>query len=159
MMGKEFKTFLKRSKEALEAFEEKIEDIGEEMSEDAKAYWKELKGELGHVGSKLKHAYEETEGEAELKSRLLLMEAREKMDTLKDELDTFVNRVAHKSETELDTIALKAHLAKMDARDALEEKEKAFSHLYAQSRVEAEKVAQKALHEINEIFVKLTEVV
>jgi hypothetical protein len=87
------------------------------------------------------------------------MEAREKMDTLKDELDTFVNRVAHKSGTELDTIALKAHLAKMDAQDALEEKEKAFSHLYAQSRVEAEKVAQKALHEINEIFVKLTEVV
>ena len=47
----------------------------------------------------------------------------------------------------------------MDAEDALKEKEKDFSHLYAKSKVEAEKVAQKALHEINELFVKLTEIV
>jgi plasmid stabilization system protein ParE len=158
-MEKEFKEILKHSKEALESFEEKVEDIGEEMAEDAKAYWKELRGELKHVGSKLKYAYEETEGEAELKSRLLLMEAQEKVDMLKDDLDAFVGRVARKSEKELDILALKAHLAKMDTEDALEEREKEFSHLYAKSKVEAEKVVQKALHEINETFVKLTEIV
>jgi len=158
-MEKELKEMLETSKETLEKIEKKVSHSGKDVSEDIKGYWKELKAQLEDVSKKLKGAYVKAEGKAELQSHLLLMEMRERMEKLKDNIDTFAARVTHKSEEELDILALKAHLAKMDAEDAFEEKEKELSHLYAKSKVEVERLAQKALHEINEVFVKLTEIV
>jgi len=158
-MEKEFRTLMEKSKETLEKIEKRLEEGSEDLSEDAKAYWSDLKSYLGNVGKKLQNAYDSFEGEAELKTHLFLMEARERLEDVKDDMDSFLASVTRKSEKELDIMALKAHLAKLEAEDKWEEKEKEFSHLYAKSKVEAEKLVQKASKEINDIFLKLTEIV
>jgi C4-type Zn-finger protein len=158
-MEKELKEIIERSKEALEKIEEKIENAGEAFSEDAKGYWKGLKGYLESIGDQLKSAYESREGEAELQAHLFMMEAKEKLASLQDDVALLIDKTAGKSSQELDILALKAHLAKLEGEALLEEKEKAFRDLYGKSKIEAEKLAQKAGREINDIFVKLTEIV
>ncbi len=60
---------------------------------------------------------------------------------------------------EYDLAALKAHLAKMETEDKWEEAQKELYHLYGESKVEIEKLSKKAGEEINDIIVKLTQVV
>ena len=47
----------------------------------------------------------------------------------------------------------------MDSEDLLEEKSKELTHLYATSKIEADKLAKKAGQEINDLFLKLTDIV
>lgn len=60
---------------------------------------------------------------------------------------------------EYDLAALKAHLAKMDTEDKWEETQKELHHLYSESKVEIEKVSKKVAEELNDIMLKLTQVV
>jgi hypothetical protein len=158
-MEKEFKKIIDESKKSLEVAQDKIEDLSEDFSDDAKEFWSDLKKNFSVVNDKLKVAYSDFEEKAELKGHLGMMEAREKLEEVKESAEKFAFQVSKKTQEELDITALKASLAKMESEDLLEEKSKEFSQLYATSKIEAEKVAKKAGKEINDIFMKLTEIV
>ncbi len=158
-MEKELKALLKQSKEALEKAEEKIETLSKDFPEDAAAFWGDLKKYLSDIQNKLTESYNNLEGETELKAHLGMMEAREKLETIQDTLDTFVHQASKNTSEEFDIVALKAHLAKKEGEDLWEEKQKELSHLYSKSKLEVERLAQKAAKEFNEIFLKLTDIV
>jgi len=158
-MEKEFKEIIEESKRSLEKAEKKIEELSEDFTEEAGEFWVDLKKRFAGVNDKLKDAYDNFEEKAELKGHLGMMEARDKLEQVKESAEEFTQKVSAQAQVELDIAALKAHLAKMESEDLWEEKQKEFSVLYQDSKIEAEKLAKKAGKEINEIFLKLTEIV
>ena len=158
-MEKEFKELIEESKRSLEKAEKKIDELSEDFTEEASEFWDDLKKHFAVVNDKMKSAYDNFEADAELQGHLGMMEAREKLEQVKESAEKFAFQASKKTQEELDIAALKASLAKMESEDLWEEKSKELSHLYATSKVEAEKVAKKAGREINDIFVKLTEIV
>jgi hypothetical protein len=158
-MQKEFKEIIEASKKAIDNAEKKIEEASGNFTEEVSDVWSELKTRFSAVNGKLKESYSDLEANAELKAYLGMMEARDRLEEVKESAEKFAFHVSKKTEEELDIAALKAHLAKMESEELLEEKQKEFSRLYATSKVEAQKLSKKALEEINDIFLKLTEVV
>ena len=158
-MEYEFKKIIEQAKESLEKAEDKIEDMSKEFSEDLNEFWGDLKKRFAQVNHKLKDAYNEFEGESTLQAHLSMMEARDKVEILKKSAENFAITASKKTKEEFSMATLKAHLAKMEAEDTWEVSKKQLSHTYGQSKVEVEKLAKKAGKEINEIFVKLTEMV
>jgi len=158
-MEKEFKEIIEESKKSLEKAEKKIEELSEDFTEEAGEFWVDLKKRFAGVNDKLKDAYNDFEEKAELKGHLGMMEARDKLEQVKETAEEFTQKVSTNAQVELDVAALKAHLAKMESEDLWEEKQKEFSLMYQDSKVEAEKLAKKAGKEINEIFLKLTDIV
>ena len=158
-MEKEFKEIIEESKKSLEKAEKKIEALSEGFTEEAGEFWVDLKKRFAGVNDKLKDAYTDFEEKAELKGHLGMMEERDKLEQVKESAEEFTQKVSTKAQVELDIAALKAHLAKMESEDLWEEKQKEFSVLYQDSKVEAGELAKKAGKEINEIFLKLTEIV
>jgi len=158
-MEKEFKKIIDESKKSLEDAQDKIEDLSEDFTDEAKEFWSDLKKNFAVVNDKLKVAYTDFEEKAELKGHLGMLEAREKIEEVKESAEKFAFQVSKKTQEELDIAALKASLAKMESEDLMEEKSKEVSHLYATSKIEAEKLTKKAAKEINDIFLKLTEIV
>jgi len=158
-MEKEFKEIIEESKKSLEKAEEKIEALSADFSEDVSEFWGELKNRFSKVNDKLKDAYHEFEGESELQAHLSMMEARDRLEKVRNSAENFAITTSKKTKEELSMATLKAHLAKMDAEDKWEETKKELSHTYGESKVEVEKLAKKAGKEINEILLKLTEMV
>ncbi len=158
-MKKEFKDIIEQSKESLAKVESKIEDISEDFTEEVSELWGDLKKRFSTVNEKLQDAYHEFDDESELQAHLSMMEARDKLEKVKQSAEDFAFKTSKKTEESLDIAALKAHLAKMDAEDKWEETKKELSKKYDESKVEVEQLAHKAGKEINEIFVKLTELV
>ena len=158
-MEKEFKEIIEESKKSLEKAEKKIEALSEDFSEEAGEFWLDLKKRFAGVNDKLKDAYTDFEEKAELKGHLGMMEARDKLEQVKESAEEFTQKVSGKAQGELDIASLKAHLAKMDSEDLWEEKQKEISVMYEDSKAEVEKLAKKAGKEINEVFLKLTEIV
>ena len=158
-MEKEFKKIINESKKSLEVAQNKIEDLSEDFTEETKEFWDHMKKNFSVVNDKLKVAYDDFESKAELKGHLGMMEAREKLEEVKESAEKFAFQASKKTKEEFDIAALKTHLAKMEGEDLWEEKEKELSHLYGTSKVEVEKLAKKAGKEINDIFLKLTDIV
>jgi len=158
-MEKEFKEIIETSKKSLEKVEKTFEELSDDFSEEAQEMWGELKNRFTKVNDKLKDAYKEFEDESELQAHLSMMEARDTLEKVKQSAQNFAITASKKTEEELSMATLKAHLAKMDAEDKWEETKKELSHTYGESKGEVEKLAIKAGKEINEIFVKLTEMV
>ena len=158
-MEKEFKEIIETSKKSLEKTEKTLEELSEDFSEEAQEMWNELKNRFSKVNKKLQDAYQEFEDESELQAHLSMMEARDTLEKVKVSAENFALSTSKKTKDELSMATLKAHLAKMDAEDKWEETKKELSHTYGESKVEVEKLAKKAGKEINEIFVKLTEMV
>ena len=158
-MEKELKEIIEQSKKSLEKAEEKIEVISKEFTEEGNEFWIGLKKRLSDINDKLKDASREFEGNTELQGHLAIMEARDKLEIIRESTEKFIFNVSKKMEEELDIAELKAHLAKMETEDKWEETKKELSHRYAVSKVEVEQLSKKAGKEINEIFLKLTEIV
>jgi len=158
-MEKEFKRIIEESKRSLEKAEEKIEALSEDFTEEAGEFWVDLKKRFAGVNDKLKDAYDDFEEKAELKGHLGMMEARDRLEQVKESAEEFTQKVSANAQVELDIVALKAHLAKMESEDLWDEKQKELSAMYEDSKVEVEKLAKKAGKEINEIFLRLTDIV
>ena len=158
-MEKELKSLVEQSKEALAKAEDKIETLSKEFPDEAAEFWGDMKKHFSSIQEKLTNTYNETEGNAELKANLGMMEAREKLSTIQDTLGTFLDQASKNTSTEFDIAALKAHLAKKEGEDLWEEKQKELSKLYSTSKGEVEKLAQKAGKEFNDMFLKLTDLV
>lgn len=158
-MEKEFKEIIETSKKSLEKAEKTLEGLSDDFSEEAQEMWHELKNRFSKVNDKLQDAYKEFEGESELQANLSMMEARDTLEKAKKSAENFAISASKKTKEEFSMASLTTHLAKMDAEDKWEETKKELSHTYDKSKVEVEKLAKKAGKEINEIFVKLTEMV
>ncbi len=158
-MKKEFKEIIEKAEKSVEVLENKVEDLSKDFNEEAGEFWSDLKQRLKHIEIKLKDAYAEFEGDTELKAHLSMMEARDVLENVRDSVESFLYTVSKNTAKELDIAEIKAHLAKMDTEDKWEETEKELYHLYAQSKVEVEKLSKKAAEEINDIMIKLTQVV
>lgn len=158
-MEKEFKEIIEESKKSLKKIEEKIEDRSEDFTDDINEFWVDLKKYLSSVEGKLKDAYNHFEDEAELKGHLGVMEARDRIEKLQEVTHEFTSKISTNVQEELDIAALKAHLAKMDSEDLWSQKQKELLDIYGDSKAEAEKVARQAAKELNNIVLKLTEVV
>jgi ElaB/YqjD/DUF883 family membrane-anchored ribosome-binding protein len=150
-----YEEFVEKAKKDIDKLEDKIEDMSEDFTEEAKDVWKDLKQYFEKVKVKLQDAA----NEAELKSHLGMMEARDVLENVRDSAESFLYTVSRDAAREVDLVELKAHLAKMDAEDKWEETQKELTHLYGESKVEVEKLAKKAGEEINDIIVKLSQVV
>ncbi len=154
-MKHEYDEFVEKAKESIDTLEEKIEDMSDDLSEEAGDLWKDLKKYFEKIKAKLKIAEEE----AELKSHLGMMEARDMLENVRDSAESFLYTLSRDTAQDLDMAEVKAHLAKMDAEEAWEETEKELTHLYAKSKVDVERLAKKAAEEANDIMVKLSQVV
>lgn len=157
-MEKGFKEIIEESKKSLEKAKTRIDGFSEDFTEEAAEFWVDLKKRFAGVNDKLKIAYDNFEGKAELKGHLGMMEARDGLEQFKKSAEEFTQKVSTKAQGELDIVALKAHLAKMESEDLWEEKQKKLSFMYSDSKAEVEKLSKKAGKEINEIFLKLTEI-
>ncbi len=149
----EMKEILKKSKKAIDELEERVDDMTEELSEEAKAFWGDLKKNMSAIGDKLKDAV--SEQKEELETKLDVMEAREKLETLKESAEAFTKKVAQKADAELDISALRVHLAKMEAEDFWEEKRKELSREFQESKFELEKKVKTAAEEVESFFENL----
>lgn len=158
-MEKDFKELITESKKSLGKVEDKIESLSENFSEEVGEFWSDLKKHLSGVEGKLKEAYAHVEEEAELKGHLGIMEARDRLEELREITHEFTYKVSNNAQEELDIAALKIHLAKMEGEDLWDEKQQEFTHMYKESKVEADKLAKKSLKEINHVFLKLTEII
>ena len=158
-MEKEYKEIIEKSEKSIAEAEKKIETLRSEFSEEASEFWDDLKKHFSQVNDKLKDAYSELEGESKLQAHLSIMEARDRLEKVKESAENFTMTASNKTKEEFSMASLKAHLAKMEAEDTWEETQKDLSHKYAKSKDEVENLAKKAGKEINEIFVKLTELV
>lgn len=158
-MEKEFKEIIEESKKSFKKIEENIEDRSQNFTDDINEFWVDLKKHLSSVEGKLKDAYNHFEDEAELKGHLGVMEARDRMEKLQEVTHEFTSKISTNVQEELDVVALKAHLAKMDSEDLWSQKQKELLDIYGDSKAEAEKVARQAAKELNNIVLKLTEVV
>jgi len=158
-MEKMYKELIEKAEKNVEALEEKVEDLSEDFTEEGGELWDDLKKRLKRIENKLKDAYAQFEGETELKAHLSMMEARDVLEDIRDSAESFLYTVSKNTAQEFDMAEIKAHLAKMDTEDTLEEKQKELSHLYATSKVDVERLSKKAGEEINDIIVKLTQVV
>ena len=158
-MEKEFKEIIEASKESLKKAEKTLEELSDDFSEEAQEMWSELKNRFTKVNDKLQDAYKEFEGESELQANLSMMEARDTLEKVKKSAENFAITTSKKTKEEYSMATLTAHLAKMDAEDKWEDTKKDLSQTYKESKVEVGKLAKKAGKEINEIFVKLTEMV
>ncbi|KYJ86015.1 hypothetical protein [Sulfurovum riftiae] len=154
-MKNEYEEFVEKAKKSIDKLEDRIEDMSEDFSEEASDFWKDLKKYFEKIKVKL----EEAADEAELKSHLAMMEARDVLEDVRDSAEGFLYTVSRDAAKEVDLAELKAHLAKMEAEDKWEETQKELTHLYGESKVEVEKLAKKAGEEINDIMVKLSQVV
>lgn len=154
-MNKEYEAFIETAKKSIDVIEEKVEDMSEDLSEDAKLLWKDLKSYF----SKVKEKLEETGEEAELQVDLAMMEARDILEDVRDSAEGFLLTISRNTAQEFDLAEIKAHLAKMDLEDKLEAAEKEFWHLYGESKVEAKVMSKKAAEEINDIMLKLSQIV
>ena len=154
-MKKEYEELIETAKKSIDVIEEKIDDISEDLTDEAKGVWKDLRIYFEKIKVKLT----EVEQEAELKAELGMMEARDALEHIRDSAESFLYTVSKNTAQEFDLAEIKAHLAKMELEDKWEEAEKEFSHLYGKSKVEAEKVAKKAGEELNDIMIKLSQIV
>jgi len=154
-MKKEYEELIETAKKSIDVIEEKIDDISEDLTDEAKGVWKDLRIYFEKIKIKLT----EVEQEAELKAELGMMEARDALEHIRDSAESFLYTVSKNTAQEFDLAEIKAHLAKMELEDKWEEAEKEFSHLYGKSKVEAEKVAKKAGEELNDIMIKLSQIV
>jgi len=154
-MKKEYEEFIETAKKSMDELEHKIEEMSEDFSVEAKEVWKDLKSYFAQIKNKL----QEAEQEAELKSELGMMEARDVLENVRDSAEGFLYTVSRNSAQEFDLAEIKAHLAKMDLEDKWEEAQKEFYHLYGESKVEADRLAKKAGQEINDIMLKLSQIV
>jgi hypothetical protein len=154
-MKNEYEEYVEKAKKSIDELEEKIEDMSEEFSEEANEFWGDLKKYFEKIKIKLQIAA----NEVELKSQLGIMEARDVLENVRDSAEGFLYTIARDTAKEVDLVELKAHLAKMEAEDKWEETQKELSHLYGESKVEVEKLAKKAGEEINDIMLKLSQVI
>lgn len=158
-MKKEFKELITESKKSLEKLDDKIESLSENFSEEVSEFWSDLKKQLSGVEDKLKDSYDYFEDQVELKGHLGIMEARDRLEELTEITHEFTYKVSNNVQEDLDIAALKTHLAKMESKGLWYEKEKEFTLMYEESKVEVEKLAKESLKEINHVFVKLTELI
>ena len=158
-MEKEFKEIIAESKKSLEKIEKKIEAKSEDFTDEANALWSDLKKHLSGIDEKLKETYDHFEDQAELKGHLGIMEVRDRVEKIQETTHEFTSKVSNNVQEELDTVALRAHLAKMESEDYWEEKQKELLHSYSDAKAEAEKTANKAAKELNNMILKLTEMI
>ncbi|HHD78749.1 MAG TPA: hypothetical protein ENK98_03805 [Epsilonproteobacteria bacterium] len=159
-MEKELKNIIEESKNSLKTAEKKIDALSADFSEEVSEFWGDLKGHFNKVNDKLKQAYDDFDsGESKLDAHLSMMEARDKLEKVKKSAEEFALTTSKKTKEEYSMASLKAHLAKMEAEDKWEETKKELSHTYAQSKVDVENLAKKAGKEINDIFIKLSDMV
>lgn len=158
-MEKEFKEIIAESKKSLEKIEKKIEAKSEDFTDEANELWSDLKKHLSGIDEKLKETYDHFEDQAELKGHLGIMEVRDRVEKIQETTREFTDKISNNAQEELDTVALRMHLAKMESEDFWEEKQKELLHSYSDAKVEAEKVAIKAAKELNNMVLKLTEMI
>lgn len=156
LMQDELKELIEQSKQSLKKTEEKIENLSEDFSQEVHEFWNGLKSRLLKINEKLIDASIQLENKSELQAHLSMMEARDRVEKIKKSAEEFTYKLSKKAQHELDVAILQAHLAKMESDDMWEETQKEFSNKYQESKIQAQKLSQSALKEINEIFLKLT---
>ena len=156
-MEKEFKELITESKKSLEKIEKKVEAKSENFTEEVNELWSDLKKHLSGIDEKLKNTYDHFEDQAELQGHLGIMEVRDRVEKIQETTREFTDKISNNAQEELDTVALRMHLAKMESEDFWEEKQKELLHNYNDAKAEAEKVAIKAAKELNNMVLKLTE--
>jgi len=157
-MEKDFKEAIEKSTKAMHTLEDKVEDLAEELNENAKELWGDLKKNIASMSTKLEGASEDigkAGDQTTLQAHLGAMEAREKMEGMKEGMEEFTDKVTHNAQAALDTATLKAHLAKMEAEDFWEKKGKGMSEEFNSSKESVEKLAVEAVDEITSFFTKL----
>ncbi|HIP02668.1 MAG TPA: hypothetical protein EYH01_05580 [Campylobacterales bacterium] len=151
---------LEKSSKALEKLQNTVEDMTENLADDASDLWADMKKNFAGVNEKLKTATKDLDqksDEANLQAHLGAMEAHDKISNIKESIDEFTQQVSSSVETKLDTAALRAHLAKMEAEDFWEKKGKTLTNDFNESREKVQKLTVDAVGEIKDYFEKLTE--
>lgn len=156
LMQDELKELIEQSKQSLKQTEEKIESASREFTQEMQEFWSDLKDRFVKINQKLLDASIELENKSELQAHLSMMEARDRVEKIKKSAEEFTSKISKKAQQELDVAVLKAHLAKMESDARWEEAQKDFSIKFQESKIQAQKLSQSALKEINEIFLKLT---
>jgi len=157
-MEKDFKEAIEKSTKAMHTLEDKVENKVEDLNENVKELWGDLKKNLASLSTKLEGASEDigkAGDQTTLQAHLGAMEAREKMEGMKEGMEEFTDKVTKNTQTALDTATLKAHLAKKEAEDFWEKKGKGISAEFKSSKENVEKMAVEAVDEITSFFTKL----
>lgn len=158
-MEKEFRELLNKASDAIGKFEHKVEDITDDLTDDAALLWNDMRTNLDNIKEKLKQAeksVEDTADEALLQAHLGAIEASDRLKEMSQSLEEFSHKVATKAQSELDTVALRAHLAKMEAEDFWEERGEQLITDFKQSADKVKKLSMEAATEIKSFLDKVT---
>lgn len=159
MLENDLKEFIKTSRESLQKVEKRMESMRKEMGEDVSTFWNKLNGEFEKMNGTLTNAAKKIQGETELQGKLAVMEARDQAEKIQSTSEEFLRKVTSNAQQELDVAVLQAHLAKMQAKDTWKEQEPKLTALYHESKGEFEKLSKAAGKELNDILLKLSEIV
>jgi len=153
-MQQTYQRLAEKIEKQIDLLEEKVAGVHETFTDESRTFWETLQTRFETVQSRVKASGEE----AGLKSHLGMMEARDLLENVRESAEGFLYTVSKNRAREIDIAELKAHLAKMDAQTKWEETQKELTALYGKSKSEVEKAAKKAGEEINDIMVKLSQV-
>ena len=152
-------TLIDESKEAFEEIKNKIEGSSVDFSDDAGAFWTDLKSNFDEVENKLQNASREYADKAEKSAYLSMMEAKYKLLDLQDLTERFTSDVLNSAGKKIEIAKYKAELASFKAEGTWEKIKDEVAETYETSKEEVEKLATAASNEVKEIFAKLKSLV
>ena len=152
-------TLITESKEALEAIKNKIELSTVELSEDANAFWADLKDDYANVHDTLQDASNKYAQKAEKDAYLSMMEAKHKLLDLQDITQRFTSDVLDSAKKEIDIAKYRAELASLKTENSWDKIKDEIAETYETSKDEVEKLATAAGNEVKDLFAKLKSLV
>ena len=152
-------TLIAESKEALEDIKSKIELSSVELSDDASAFWADLKDDYTNIQDTLQDASSKYAQKAEKDAYLSMMEAKHKLLDLQDITQRFTSDVLDSAKEEIDIAKYKAELASLKAENSWDKIKDEISETYETSKEEVQKLAQSASDEVKDLFAKLKSLV
>lgn len=142
---------LKQSRQALDNMEDILEDVFDDLPEQAKELQGRSRAVLHKIAAKLDISLTRAENsaqEAQLQAHLGLMEAQDRLDASRPVIDEYLAQLADRSKTVMGEAELKARLAAMEAEDFWERRGQ---YIAAEFRESGEKMAGLASEAAEEL--------
>ena len=152
-------TLIEESKNTLEEINTKIESSSIELSDDAIAFWADLKVSYEEIEAKLQESASEYSDKAEKSAYLSMMEAKHKLLDLQDMTERFTTEVLNVTGDKIEIAKYQAELAGFKADDTWENMKDDVAETYETSKDEVQKLAVVVGDEVKALFAKLKSLV
>lgn len=154
-MEDQIREVMKKSVEALKEIQDSLDDIVEDLPEEAEEIRVRAQKTMNKIRDKLSESIKEAEKEteaAQVQAHLGLMEAHDKIEASRKVVDGYLTQLMQRTRTVMDEMEVKRHLAVMEAEDFWETRGKNLAEEFAKSQQTMMNVATEAAEEMQTHF-------